>query len=69
MNPWVSRLLGIVGAFTGTFGAFWLLLAFTTQINGRPIAVEDPSWLLVGVVPLSVTGIIIYWTNWRHPRE
>jgi succinate dehydrogenase/fumarate reductase cytochrome b subunit len=67
MNPIISRLLGVIAALAAAFGVVWLVIGFTTGVNGRPVAIRDASWLLVAIVPLAIVGIIIYWTNWRRP--
>ena len=68
MNPLTSRVLGIIAAFAAAFCVVWLLIGFTTRVNGRPVAIEHVSLLLVAIVPLAIVGVIIYWTNWCRPR-
>ena len=65
MNPIISCLLGVIAAFAGTFGLLWVVIGFTTRVNGRPVAIQDPSWLLVAIVPLAIAGVIIYGTTRR----
>jgi ABC-type transport system involved in multi-copper enzyme maturation permease subunit len=67
MNPIISRLLGVIAAFAAAFGVMWLVAGFATWVNGRPVAIQDVSWLLIAIVPFTIVSVIIYWTNWRHP--
>jgi hypothetical protein len=68
MNPVISRPLGMIAAFAAAFCTVWLVVGFTIWVNGRPVAIQDASWLLVAIVPLAIVGVIIYWTN-RHRRR
>ena len=67
MSPMLSRLLGIIAALAAFALCVWFAIGFT-WVNGSPVALFDPWWLLVAVALLAIVGTIIYWTNWRRPR-